>query len=99
MNDAPATLICFLLLNVSNVGHIATVWLDCPSLWQKTLRRIFSNDYILLYSIVTRLLFLNLSRLLLGRHRPIELKVCLDDLAGRLSVRSLAVIASRTTRA
>ena len=87
----------FLLLDVSNVGHIAGVLLN-SSLRQKTFRRILPNDNVLLNSAVTRLLFLNLPRLLLI-HWSVELHICLDDLARRLGVGSLAVVAGGATRA
>ena len=94
---ATTSFIDFLLLDVSNVGHIAGVLLN-SSLRQKTFRRIFPNDNVLLNSAVTRLLFLNLPSLLLI-HWSVELHICLDNLARRLGVSSLAMVAGGTTRA
>ena len=97
MTYASTTFIDFLLLDVSNVGHIAGVLLN-SSLRQKTFGRILPNDNVLLDSAITRLLFLNLSSLLLSQG-SVELHICLDDLARRLGVGSLAVVAGGATRA
>ena len=94
---ASTTFIDFLLLDVSNVGHIAGVLLN-SSLRQKTFRRILPNDNVLLDSAITRLLFLNLCSLLLSQG-SVELHICLNDLSRRLGVSSLAVVAGGATRA